>query len=539
MDYDEEDFNDNLIQVENLVKKDKKKFECNGKYIIFLIFGNLTLIVISVLIIYKVHETKINKMSYFFSNYLKNLTNLGITNNRIKYLVKEETEDKYQTLVNLEKLILNTTWGQINNTAKKELDELISTFLFPNEEINDGISESLTKILTLKENNYIVYQLLDEGKIKELEKKFNDENDNKETELFANKLKAIILYGLINLPLQITYFSKDNNVKHNLIDAVIEKLVPNTISDKINHLMEEYNNNIYNLYMVLGSGQLEERKRINTKVQNNTFINFVNTGLRIQSTQDEIDNSFKNSFEEYYINESYKELMKSCSADGIMNDSIYKNFIEECKSLSSEKYTNDIMQKINELFNKYTFSVETANTIIEFIKLNVPLDKIHIIRLGQKYRHHLMNEVLKYNASDAYILYNVYDIDTSTQNIKRATTEANIKAINYLKEECPNFLNEDDYNKFILVSSQGNAERQLEAFNIISNIYNYSIQFDAVIWNKNYTKELDGNKIIEYILDCFVKSTNLIATSFLKVNKFQDEIKNFVEAALNLTEKYK
>ena len=200
------------------------------------------------------------------------------------------------------------------------------------------------------------------------------------------------------------------------------------------------------------------------------------------------------------------------------------------------------MSPINELFNYYSFSVETANTIIEYINLNIPLDKIHIIRLGQEYRYKLKNEQIKYDENDIYILYNVYDISTSTDGTKRATTVANIKAVYYLREEFPSFLKEEDYNKLILVSSQGNAERQLEAFNIISNIsniYNYQIKFDAVIWNENYSKNLDGKTIIGYIIDSFVKSTNLISTSFLSFNKFPDNNKYFIEEVLNLTEEYK
>ena len=346
----------------------------------------------------------------------------------------------------------------------------------------------------------------------------------------------------MNFPLQITYFSKIQEIKQDLINIVVEKLNPDEISKKINEKMEKYDNNIYNIYMVLGAGQGEEKKRINTKVKNFNFVNFINTGLRIQSTQDEIDNYFKKNFEEYYLNETYKELMKACSADGIMSEENYTKFIESGKQKISEKYTKENMSPINELFNYYSFSVETANTIIEYINLNIPLDKIHIIRLGQEYRYKLMDEQIKYDENDIYILYNVYDISTSTDGTKRATTVANVKAVYYLREEFPSFLKEDDYNKLILVSSQGNAERQLEAFNIISNIsniYNYQIKFDAVIWNENYSKDLDGKTIIGYIIDSFVKSTNLISTSFLSFNKFPDNNKYFIEEVLNLTEEYK
>ena len=39
------------------------------------------------------------------------------------------------------------------------------------------------------------------------------------------------------------------------------------------------------------------------------------------------------------------------------------------------------MAKINEFFNNYIFSVESANKVVEFINLNVSLEKIHIIKL--------------------------------------------------------------------------------------------------------------------------------------------------------------
>lgn len=39
------------------------------------------------------------------------------------------------------------------------------------------------------------------------------------------------------------------------------------------------------------------------------------------------------------------------------------------------------MAKINEFFNNYIFSVESANKVVEFINLNVSLEKNHIIKL--------------------------------------------------------------------------------------------------------------------------------------------------------------
>ena len=550
-----QDNRETLDVVEDILKKnDNNKFKCSSKKIFFIILGCILLIGLCVLIIYLAFKNKENKnkkedkienyIYKLFNNYLKDLTKIAITPNRIQHLIKTDSEDKYQNLVDLEKIILNSSWEKINlkkNESINDLDKLISKFLFPNDtEIHYGIFEDLNKILTQEEEK--INKLLEKETINILNQKLKNNEDIKEKELIENKLKSVILYTLINFPLQITYYSKNPEIKQDLINTVVEKLNPNEISNKINEKMEKYDNNIYNLYMVLGSDQGEERKRINTKVKNFNFVNFINTGLRIQSTQNEIDNFFKKSFEEYYLNKTYKELMKACSADGIMSEENYTKFIETCQSLINEKYTKENMVKINEIFNYYTFSVETANTIIEYINLNVPLEKIHIIRLGQNYRNKLTNEELKYDENDIYILYNVYDISKSSDGTKRATTVSNVKAIYYLKEEFPNFLKEDDYNKLILVSSQGTAERQLEAFNIISNISNidnYQIKFDAVIWNNNYSKNLNGKDVISCMLDSFVKSTNLISTSFFTFNKFQDNIKYFIESVLNLTEEYK
>ena len=528
---------------EKLIGKKVNKLKCTGKIIILIIIGNLILIAISVPIIYLVSKTKYDDISKLFNDYLKNLTKLAIPENRIKHLIKNNTDDKYQILVDLQKSILKTTLNQINSPnseAVKELGKLIFKLLF-GEEKDSEIYANLMKILS-QEENYEIYQLLDEDNLKALNSNLNLTNEGvteEGKELLENKLKAVILYGLINFSMQITYFSKNEKKKKDLIDAVLDTLKQNEINKTINHLMEQYDNNTNDIFLVLGAGQEEERKRIKTEVKNKSYINFVNTGLRIQSTDDEKENNFEENFKKYYINEKYKELMKSCSAIGIMDEEKYKEFIDECKKFNETNNIKDNITEINKFFNKFEFCVETANTVIEYIKLGVPLDKIHIIRLGQKYRHKLMNEPLQYNDSDVYILFNVFDKDSATDGMIRATTVANVKALYYLKDECPNFLKEEDYNKIILVSSQGNAERQLEAFNIINNIYNYSLKFDAVIWNEKYSKKLEEEDIIKYFLESFVKSTNTISTSFLDNNKYKDDIKKFVESVMDLTEKYK
>ena len=135
-------------------------------------------------------------------------------------------------------------------------------------------------------------------------------------------------------------------------------------------------------------------------------------------------------------------------------------------------------------------------------------------------------------------LYNVFDYDV---RVKRATTESNIKALYYLKDENHDFLSDEEYNNIILVSSKGMAERQLEAFNIISKIYNYPFQFDAVIWNKDFNNNFSGEKIIECVLENVVKSTNLIVTSYLNINNatnIRDEITIFAKDITSHIDKY-
>ena len=168
---------------------------------------------------------------------------------------------------------------------------------------------------------------------------------------------------------------------------------------------------------------------------------------------------------------------------------------------------------------------------------------IHIIRLGSKYRTQLTDNEMIYDKDDVYILYNVFDKDKTADGIMRATTESNAKALSYLKDEKPNFLTDEQYNKIILVSSQGNGERQLEAFNIISNLYNYTFKFDAVIWNKNNSSELTDNKTCEYFLESVVKNYHLYGTTFSKIESnfkgFEKDFRNLIQKLDELIDKYR
>ena len=124
--------------------------------------------------------------------------------------------------------------------------------------------------------------------------------------------------------------------------------------------------------------------------------------------------------------------------------------------------------------------------------------------------------------------------------IKRATTESNVKTLIYLKREEEIFsLSDEDYNNLILVSSKGEAERQLEAFNIVFSIRNETNRFNSVIWNKNYNTEFNEEEMINKFLDIVVKSHNLFALSLYQFNDEKNRpISDFVKKAIKLVDDY-
>ena len=208
-----------------LSKKEENKnlLKCSGKLIILIILGNIILIAICVVIIHFVAKGKVNKISGFFNNYLKDLLKVAITPNRIKHLIKKQSDDKYQTIVDIEKKIFNLTWEKMkerNQSAVGTLDQLITNSLFPGQKTISGISEDLIKIMTQKED-YKIYQLLDKDHLKELNEQLNDDGQRENLE---NKLKEVALYGLINFPLQISYFSYNDTIKNEYKDYIKEKL---------------------------------------------------------------------------------------------------------------------------------------------------------------------------------------------------------------------------------------------------------------------------------------------------------------------------
>lgn len=530
-------------------EKDKNQSsECSWKLVLIIIAGNLILIAICIIIIHFCSKTKIDKITDFMHNCLINATKSAITEKRIKHLVQNPEEDKYKIIVELQKEIFNASFQhlkQTNNSAIKDLDKLISDFLFSGETVYDNISSDLLTILAKKQNDedfpmYKIYQLLDNSGPKALNQNLNDGK-----KLDEQKIKSVILYGLINYPMQILFFSDNDDIKDIYIEAIKKSLDPKKIVKTIKTSMEEYDPSSYDLYMVLGGDQDEMKERIEAKSPDIPYINLIDTGLRVQSTKNEAKNHLKENIEKYYTNSNYSSFIKDCFADNI-TDAQYNNFTIECEKYILDNYTYENetqINEINEFFNYYNFSVETANAFIVYLELGYQLDKIHIIRLGSKYRTQLTDDEMKYDKDNVYILYNVFDKDKTAEGIMRATTESNAKALSYLKDEKPNFLTDEQYNKIILVSSQGNGERQLEAFNIISNLYNYTFKFDAVIWNKNYSSELTDNKTCEYFLESVAKNYHLYGTSYSKIEsnfkEFEKDFRNLIKKLNENIDKYR
>ena len=555
------------INEEELLPKKKPFFSYT---ILFLVIFNVCLIIYIFLIIYYINKKNndnsnspnqnnpnptnstgdtdnINSIiiSQITDNYLLYLNKLAITEKRLNHLFngKNTIKDNYNNLIQLEKSIFKKSWEylQINNKETIiKLNEMISIFLsLPKNEKNNNISNILFQIMIESES---ISNLKDNDNIKYIIKKLENKEENEE---IKNKLNIILLYSYINLPLQFGYFSSNQTIKNNFINEIYNHMISsnkNILTD-INKNMGQYSNDL--IYMALGTTQNNEYRGITSKSPEIPYINICNTGLRTQYYAEE-EQYLKDNIQNYFIKPEYKNIIMECTGNEIMKEDTYENFVIDCFNLLENLSIDNAIQ----VFSKYDFSIETANTFIEYLKLNVPLENIIIIRLGEKNNKNKYED-LKYNKNKVYILFNVIDVaQTYYKNIEiiRATTEANVKAIYYLMNECPNFLNKEEYNNIVLISRQLNAERQLEAFNIISNIFNYGIEFNSVIWNKNYESVLTDKQIYDYILNIIVKSYNLIASSLKQyyINEY-DKNKNanllinnnFIKEIIELTEKIK
>ena len=89
--------------------------------------------------------------------------------------------------------------------------------------------EDLQRVLT-QEEDWRIYQLMDNYDLKTI----NDAIHEKTGDKYIEQLKTIILYGLIDLPLQVLYFSKNETIKEEYIKAIKTKLNPGTINNIIN-----------------------------------------------------------------------------------------------------------------------------------------------------------------------------------------------------------------------------------------------------------------------------------------------------------------
>ena len=524
--------------------EDKEKFNIFWVLMIFLI---LIYNIFFIFLIYNMRnsienetENDYSNINQISNNYLKYINEISITKKRVSHLFKYKNniKDCFDSLIILEKMIIKISWKTLlkfKSEILNELDKKISIFLkLPYE--SDNISYNLFKIMIENEN---INNFNDNKNIQYILKKLEN---REEKEKISNKLNIILLYSFLNLPLQYCYFTKNLSIRINFNNEIYSqmKLFPNNqILSNINSEMGNYSNN--SIYMVLGSSQNNILNRIKAKSPKIPYINICNTGLRTQIIREEIESLVKN-IKNYYINPQYKSIIKQCFGHEIMNEEKYNSFIKECSNILD----NPTMENASTTFDKYNFSVETANTVINYLELNVFLDDIKIIRLGEKI---INNE--KFNKNKVYILFNVIDTsETFYLNYKiiRATTEANVKALYYLKNESKNFLNEEDYNNIVLVSNQLFAERQLEAFNIISNIFRYDFKFNSVIWNKKNETKLSDKDISDYIVDIAVKSINLISISKNKINieeynKNKNanlyDINKFIEEMIEISEKIK
>ena len=521
-----------------------------SKFALIIMFSTLFIMFIGLILLFfdlKYSNNKIDNTIFFNTkNYIINLTKQAITEERIKHIFQNkygnDSYNYYEKIFQITKEIIKVSFNQMAKLNKyknivNESDSLINKFL----SLSENETDITLKLFNLSLNDNVVINGYS-----------NDDNlnyilNNTKNQKFINKYNLIILYIFINLPMQLGFFNKDASYKLQYLSKVIDQMrnisSNYNIIQNINQNMSKIANEKNKIYMVLGANQGQEFQRITSKAP---YINICNTGIRTQLVQSEINYYIIDNIKNYYTNQTLRNLMEQCTIEGSMTNSTYKDFIDKCNYLIN----NISEQNALEVFSKFNFSVETANTVIEYLKLNVSLENIIIIRLGLN-----IQQDIKYDEKKIYILFNVVDVESSIYHgekgdfpIQRATTLANVKAINYLKKECENFLKDDDYNNLVLVSSKGFAERQLEAFNIEFNIFKYGINLDYVIWNKNYSNFFDTNQIITCLIEIIVKSFNLIGNAIQKLNieeyekEKTDELKEineFINNSIVVTNSFK
>ena len=543
MDVDQEQ---DVDSSEKLVDPDeKKKLECTPKIIIIIIIANLVFIAVNIILIHFFSLSKVDYMSTIMKDFVIDYTKSAITDKRIMHLIRSEGNSnssvRFKDLSEqIQFLVLNATYDFLNSEPKfkKLLEDMNNkTFvnIFPAYDPSQGqvnAIENHYRVLT-QEENWIIYKLMDQYDLKTI----NDAITENKGDKYKKQLKIMILYGLINLPFQVFYFNNDNTIKDNFKKKIIEKIKAN-VTKIINQSLQSLEKD--KILMVLGSDQEEELERINSSYDGyKTPINLIDVGLRTQFTTNERGSPSLEQNLNYYIDETYFDLMKNCSAKNLEKGE-FEEFIDKLNDTIKTGLNDETIDKIQKIFEEYLFSVETANTVINYIiKFEKPLEKIKIIRLGTNQ----INEDYEYNNDDIFILYNVADISKSGDTgTTRATTYSNAKAIKYLREECKKFLTEEKYKNIVLVSSKDDAERQLEAFNIASNISeikdanNEILKWNEVVWNPSNKKEYDTNELVNVILETMVKSYNLIATNLMEKLKNDKENEYLYKLANDYTD---
>ena len=527
---------------EKLVDSDeKKKLECTPKIIIIIIIANLVFIAINIILIHFFSLSKVDHMTTIMNNFVIDYTKSAITSERILHLIKPKNEAnssvKYQELVDIQKLVLNATYEFFSYNSKfKELLETMNSRTKSNlfddpTKIQVNTIENHYKVLTQPEN-WIIYQLMDKDDLKTI----NDAIHQNKGDKYKKQLKIMILYGLINLPFQVFYFNNNDNIKYKFQETIINKIKENVT--KIDQSFPSLGDN--KTLMVLGCDQEEELDRINASYLGCKIpINLIDVGLRTQFTKGELESPILEENLKFYIDEDYSDLMMACSAKKLTEEE-FSIFINQLNDTIKNEYLNDEkIDNIHKLFEENLFSVETANTVINYIKLGISKDKIKIIKLGTN----KINEEIIYNDEDIFILYSVADLSQSGDTgYTRATTYSNAMAIKYLREEYPNFLTEEKYKKIVLVSSRGDAERQLEAFNIASNMSEIKdtnkeiLKWNEVVWNPSNKTDLNMEELAIVALEAMVKSYNLIATNLLEKLKNDKENDYLYKLANDYTE---
>ena len=527
---------------EKLVDSDeKKKLECTPKIIIIIIIANLVFIAINIILIHFFSLSKVDHMTTIMNNFVIDYTKSAITSERILHLIKPKNEAnssvKYQELVDIQKLVLYATYEFFSYNSKfKELLETMNSRTKSNlfddpTKIQVNTIENHYKVLTQPEN-WIIYQLMDKDDLKTI----NDAIHQNKGDKYKKQLKIMILYGLINLPFQVFYFNNNDSIKYKFQETIINKIKENVT--KIDQSFPSLGDN--KTLMVLGCDQEEELDRINASYLGCKIpINLIDVGLRTQFTKGELESPILEENLKFYIDEDYSDLMMACSAKKLTEEE-FSIFINQLNDTIKNEYLNDEkIDNIHKLFEENLFSVETANTVINYIKLGISKDKIKIIKLGTN----KINEEIIYNDEDIFILYSVADLSQSGDTgYTRATTYSNAMAIKYLREEYPNFLTEEKYKKIVLVSSRGDAERQLEAFNIASNMSEIKdtnkeiLKWNEVVWNPSNKTDLNMEELAIVALEAMVKSYNLIATNLLEKLKNDKENDYLYKLANDYTE---